>query len=198
VTAARYDPQHMSKLILIKHAPPQQDPNVSSHDWKLSEAGKAKAAALAERLRPHAPQRILTSDEPKAIETGEIIAAALGVPGEIIPDLHEHDRSNVPQMPTREFISSMALFFKRRNELVLGKETAEQAERRVRGAIDGILSKHAGEDVAIVTHGTVLALYLASLLRTDAFELWRRWGLPSYVVIDRETKQAVETVERID
>ena len=92
----------------------------------------------------------------------------------------------------------MALFFKRRNELVLGKETAEQADRRVKGAIDGILSNHPGGDVAIVTHGTVLALYLASLLRTDAFELWRRWGLPSYVVIDWETKQAIETVERID
>lgn len=188
----------MSKLILIKHASPQQDPNVSSHDWKLSDAGRTKAAALAERLRPHAPKCILTSDEPKAIETGEIIAAALGIPAEIVPDLHEHDRSNVPQMPTREFISSMALFFKRRGELVLGKETAEQAERRVTGAIEGIVSTHADEGVAIVTHGTVLALYLASLLKSDAFELWRRWGLPSYVVIDRATKRAVETVERID
>jgi broad specificity phosphatase PhoE len=188
----------MSKLILIKHAPPQQEPGVSSHDWKLSEAGKAKAATLAQRLRPHAPKRIFTSDEPKAIETGEIIAAALGIPCEIVPDLHEHDRSNVPQMPTREFISSMALFFKRRDEFVLGKETAEQAEGRMTRAIDEIVAKHANEDIAIVTHGTVLALYLAPLLKSDAFDLWRRWGLPSYVVIDRETKRAIEMVERID
>lgn len=188
----------MSKLILIKHAPPQREPDVSSHDWKLSDAGRAKAATLAQRLQPQAAQRVFTSDEPKAIETGEIIAAALGVPTEILPDLHEHDRSNVPQMPTRDFISSMALFFKRRNELVLGRETAEQAERRVTRAIEGIMATHVNEHIAIVTHGTVLALYLSSLLRTDAFELWRRWGLPSYVVIDRETRRAVETVERID
>ena len=188
----------MAKLILIKHAPPQQEPGVSSHDWKLSEAGRAKAATLAERLRPHAPRIVFSSDEPKAIETAEIVAAALNVPTEIVPDLHEHDRSNVPQMPTREFISSMAMFFKRRDELVLGRETAEHAQRRVTRAIDGIAAQHAKDDIAIVTHGTVLALYLAPVLKSDAFELWRAMGLPSFVVIDRETTRARETVERIE
>jgi broad specificity phosphatase PhoE len=188
----------VAKLILIKHASPQVEPDVSSHDWKLSAAGREKAAALAERLRAHAPRIVFTSDEPKAIETAEIVSAALNVPTRIVPDLHEHDRSNVPQMPTREFISSMALFFKRRNELVLGRETAEQAQRRVTGAIEGIVSKHGDEDVAVVTHGTVLALYLTPLLKGDAFELWRKLGLPSFVVIDRRTMRLVEMVERIE
>jgi broad specificity phosphatase PhoE len=188
----------MAKLILIKHAPPQVEPGVSSHEWKLSPAGREKAAVLAERLRVHAPSVVFTSDEPKAIETAQIVADALGVPHQVAADLHEHDRSNVPQMPTREFISSMALFFKRPTELVLGRETAETAGRRVTGAIDRIIAENQGRDVAIVTHGTVLALYLAPLLPADPFELWRRLALPSFVVLDLASKKSIETVERID
>ncbi len=187
----------MPKLILIKHAPPQIEPGVSSHEWKLSPAGRERAAALAERLRPHAPAVVFTSDEPKAIETAEIVATALGVPHEVAADLEEHDRSNVPQMPTREFISSMALFFKKPSELVLGRETAEQAQRRVTVAIDRILSENSKRDVAVVTHGTVLALYLAPIMEGDPFDLWRRLGLPSYVALDAESLEVIETVERV-
>jgi broad specificity phosphatase PhoE len=188
----------MAKLILIKHAPPQVEPDVSSHEWKLSAAGRERAAALAERLRPHAPSIVFTSDEPKAIETAAIIAAALGVPHEAAPDLHEHDRSNVPQMPTREFISSMALFFKRSTDVVLGRETAEQARRRVTVAIDRLLETHETRDIAIVTHGTVLALYLAAVMEGDPFDLWRRFGLPSYVALDAESMEVIEVLERMD
>ena len=49
-----------------------------------------------------------------------------------------------------------------------------------------------------MTHGTVLALYLAPLVKADAFELWRRMGQPSYVALELETRSTVETVERID
>ena len=187
----------MLKLILIKHASPQIEVGVSTHEWKLSAAGREKAKALAELLRPHAPAVVFTSREPKAVETAQIVAAALDVAHQTAPDLHEHDRSNVPQMPTREFISSMALFFKQPTKLVLGRETAEQAQRRVTEAIDAIQSENRARAVAIVTHGTVLALYLASLLKSDPFDLWRRLGLPSFVVVDSETMRAVETVERI-
>ena len=188
----------MPKLILVKHAPPQIEAGVSSHEGKLSPAGRERAAALAERLRPHAPSIVFTSDEPKAIETAQIVAAALGVGHEVAADLQEHDRSNVPQMPTREFISSVALFFKKPGELVLGRETAEQARRRVTVGIDRILTAHEGRDVAVVTHGTVLALYLAPLLEADPFDLWRRLGLPSFVALDAESMEVIETVERVE
>jgi len=65
-------------------------------------------------------------------------------------------------------------------------------------AMDRILSANEGRDVAVVTHGTVLALYLAPLLEGDEFDLWRRLGLPSYVVLDAEKMEAIETVERVE
>src|SRR5262249_61705209 len=49
-------------------------------DIALNDFGRAQAVDLAERLRPFAPARVHASDLSRARETGEIIAARLGVP----------------------------------------------------------------------------------------------------------------------
>lgn len=186
----------MSKLILIKHASPQQEDGVPSHEWRLSEVGREKAKALAEHIRAHAPELIVTSDEPKAIETGEIITAALGITSEIASDLHEHDRTNVPLMRTGEFISAMAQFFKERDQLVLGSETASDALARFDIALQRVLERHRDKTIAIVSHGTVLALFAAPHAAIDAFQLWRRMGLPSFLVLDTDGMKLLDIVER--
>jgi broad specificity phosphatase PhoE len=188
----------MPKLILIKHASPLKDATKPSHLWKLSERGREDAQVLADRLREHGVAIIITSTEPKAQETGQIIAAALAVPCETADNLHEHDRSNVPVMPTREFISMIALFFSEPQRLVLGKETAQATSKRFDEAIRQVMAER-GESkaVAIVTHGTVMALFLADRASEDPFDLWRRLQLPSYVVIDWPSGEIEQIVERI-
>lgn len=49
-------------------------------DIVLNDAGRAQAAALAERLRPAEVTRVHASDLLRARETGEIVAACLGAP----------------------------------------------------------------------------------------------------------------------
>ena len=188
----------MPQLILIKHATPLKDANRPSHEWKLSDAGREQAAALAERLRDRAVDVVVTSTEPKAIETGEIIAKALGVPIESAEGLEEHDRSNVPLMQTREFISTVAMFFKEPNRLVLGRETARDAKERFEDALDEVMRRHESKNVAVVSHGTVLSLFVAPLAKEDPFQLWRRMGLPSYVVVEwTEAPRVVDVVASI-
>src|SRR6185437_10497137 len=152
---------------------------------------------LAEIVRPRDPAIIFTSYEPKARETGELIGAALDKPVQTHAGLEEHDRSNVPLMQTREFISTMALFFKDRRRLVLGRETAEQAGERIEQAIREILGKQTEGNVAVVTHGTVLALFAAAHGAGDGFQLWRRMGLPSLMVFSIPEFKALESVDRI-
>src|SRR5262245_50549313 len=185
----------MSKLILIKHASPLKDPTKPARQWKLSDEGRAAAERLAERLRQLKIDIIVSSEEPKAQETAGIIAEALGKRVETASDLHEHDRDNVPVMPTREFISSIAQFFKERTRLVLGRETAQQAMSRFKRAVDSVVESQPDQNVAVVTHGTVLALFAAEYLGEDPFQLWRRLGLPSYIVLDDRT--VVEVVDTV-
>lgn len=187
----------MPNLILIKHAAPLVDPARASRLWKLSDAGREKCAALAEALRSFSPRAIICSEEPKARETGELVARHLGIPSTSAPGLQEHDRSNVPHMRSGEFISMMELFFRRPDELVLGRETASQATARFCAALDGVLKHHPDTSIAVVTHGTVLALYLAALTDRPAFELWREMGLPSLAAIDRAAKSLIDLVARI-
>jgi broad specificity phosphatase PhoE len=187
----------MRKLILIKHASPLVDPATPSEQWKLSDRGIESCAPLAEKLRPHAPQVIITSEQPKARQTGQLLADALQVPIETAPGLQEHDRSNVPHMRSGEFISHMELFFRRPSDRVLGKESADEALKRFESAIESVLHEHPEQDLAIVSHGTVLALYIASHTGQRPFELWRAMGLPSMLVLQLPGNEIVESINRI-
>jgi broad specificity phosphatase PhoE len=116
------------------------------------------------------------------------------------PDLHEHDRRNVPHMESREFISMVALMFKEPGRRVLGDESADEAYRRFGAAVDGVLIAAvggAGEDLGIVTHGTVISLFAQRRAGVEPFGLWRRMGLPSYLVLETEGWKVMEVCERV-
>jgi broad specificity phosphatase PhoE len=187
----------MRRLILIKHARPHVDPQVASEQWTLGEEGRAAAAQLAERLRTYPFARLVSSREPKAVETARIVGEALGRPVEEANDLFEHDRSNVPHMESRAFISMVALFFKQPDRLVLGEETADEAYERFAAAVDGVIAGQPEGDVAIVTHGTVLALFAERRAKQEPFALWRRMGLPSFLVLEMPGWRVAELIERV-
>ena len=70
----------------------------------------------------------------------------------------------------------------------IGEETADGAFERFAAAVRNILDKARGEDIAAVTHGTVLTLFVARHnAHVAPFDLWASLGLPSYVLVDNET-----------
>jgi broad specificity phosphatase PhoE len=192
----------MSKLILIKHAAPEVVAGVPSEQWRLSEQGRAACPRLAEALRRHAPAVVVASEEPKAAETGELVARELNVPFHTAAGLHEHDRSNVPHMRSGEFISMMEVLFRKPNQLVLGTETAAGALKRFRNALDDVLEQHGGDGktVAAVSHGTVIALLLEHLAGPGGrrgFDVWRAMKLPSYAVLRLPGMAVDEVVDQL-
>jgi broad specificity phosphatase PhoE len=187
----------MRKLILIKHASPLVIPGTPPEKWSLSDKGKESCAALAHALREYKPTTIVSSTEPKAIETAQLTAAALKIDTSTAEDLHEHDRSNVPHMRSGEFISHMELFFRKPNERVLGRESAEQCADRFEDAVHDLLDQHKTGNVAIVTHGTVIALFIARHTGGNAFEWWRKMGLPSFAVMSLPDLKLEKSVDRI-
>lgn len=188
----------MPKLILIKHAAPKKDADLPSDQWTLSDDGRAAAQRLADRVAPHQPSRVIASHEPKAIETGRIVAETCGVPLEQADGIEEHHRRHVPLMRTRDFVSAVAHFFTDPQRRGLGEETAEAARSRFTGAIDRLISQHPSQNLAIVTHGTVLALYTAELLREPPFQLWRNLGLPSMLVFEWPEMRLVDRLDRVE
>jgi len=189
----------MSKVILIKHAAPEVIAEVPAEHWRLSEKGRASCAPLTEALRPHAPSVIVASGEPKARETGELLARHVGVPFHTAANLHEHDRGNVPHLRSGEFISLMEVLLRKPDQLVLGRETAAGALKRFRNALDDVLEQYGGDDkaVAVVSHGTVIALLLEQVGGGGAFDVWRAMKLPSFAVLRRPDLSVEERTDQI-
>jgi len=188
----------MPKLILIKHAHSQMNPSLPPEQWELSEQGRKRCAALAARLSAHVPDLIFSSEERKASQTAELLAQQLNRPWQPAPGLQEHDRGNVPVMATKDFISAMAQVFRRPHERVLGRESADEALTRFERALSDLLDQHSDKDVAVVTHGTVIALFAAEHADVDPFLNWRQMGLPSFMVFERPAMRLVETVASVE
>jgi 2,3-bisphosphoglycerate-dependent phosphoglycerate mutase len=178
-------------LILVKHSVPEIEIDQPANTWKLSVEGQLRAQRLAEELTDFAPQVIVSSNEPKAKETGEILASHLGLNIQTIPDLHEHDRGNVPYLSHDAFQSSIRDFFQNPDALVFGRETANQAYARFYRALHSILSEYRNQTIVVVTHGTVISLFVSRLTGSSDLELWSTLGLPSFVAMDLESSTLI-------
>jgi broad specificity phosphatase PhoE len=105
---------------------------------------------------------------------------------------------DVGERPARARPARRAAHAQRRVHLALGNESADEALRRFRGAVRDLLGQHPDETVAVVSHGTVIALYVAEHTEDHtSFELWRKLGLPSLVVLSRPELHVESVIDRI-
>ena len=173
----------MPVLVLVKHALPQIESTVPAKQWRLSEEGQHLSRVLAQKLALHDLDLIFSSVEPKAIETAHIVATTLEKRIEVVEDLHEHDRNNIGFLEQKKFEASVAQFFNRPDLLTFGNETANQAHHRFSRAVVGIIEKYSDKNIALITHGTVLTLFVSRLVGIEPFPFWKDLKLPSWVVL---------------
>ena len=151
----------MATLILVRHSISQVMEHLPANEWRLSEAGQARCKLLAERLSRHEPQMVVASLEPKATETGQLVAEHLQVPFENASNLHEHERRSFPYRSREIFEANVREFFAQPDKLIFGDESAVQAYIRFAQAVERVIESHPDKTVAIVTHGTVVTLFTA-------------------------------------
>ncbi len=171
-------------LVLVKHSEPVLEPGVAPNRWRLSGRGRRGSVLLGEYLARYRPGVVVCSEEPKAVETARLAAVRLGVDHLTFHGLHEHDRTGAPFLGDEGFERAARTFFERPNELLWGNETAEQALGRFDGAVRVVLdSREEEEAVAVVTHGTVISLFVARYNDAEPYELWQKLGLPSFCAL---------------
>lgn len=175
----------MALLLLVRHSLPEIVPEQPARQWRLNAEGRARCRPLAKRLALYEPERVITSLEPKAQETGQLIAQHLGLAWETAAGLHEHEREQVPFLGQQAWERLVADFFGRPEELVLGSETASQACKRFTAAVEQVLARFQGQTIAIVSHGTVMTLLVAARQVIDPLTFWRSLALPDLVILQR-------------
>jgi len=189
----------MSCLILVRHSHVAPESTGPDTDWPLSPQGRDLCAALADALQPYQPHLLVSSTMRRAHETAQLTAARLGIDWRPAEGLEEHRRPYVPggRRPQDDFEATMQRFFATPAERVFGQESADEARQRFTTAVDSILAEEPGRNVAIVSHGTVLALYAAPFFDLQPVDLWRRISWPSFLVIDTATQRGLHITDTL-
>lgn len=183
-------------MILVRHSVPAIIPELPASEWHLSDLGRHRCIQMAERLRPHSPQIIVSSTEPKALETAQIVGRLLNTHVETWNDLHEHVRTNVPFFKDpADFKAKVARFFAEPDKLVLGGETANQAHSRFSRAVAKAVKAYPSKTVAICTHGTVMTLFVTRANDLEPFPFWSQLKLPSSVLLALPGYEMVSGIE---
>jgi broad specificity phosphatase PhoE len=170
-------------LIFIRHSIPEIVPELPANQWRLSPEGRQRCLPLADNLASRQPELIFSSFEPKAVETAQIVAEQLGLPTAPYSGLHEHERRSVSYTTKSEFEAAVARLFAQPDELVFGEETANQVLGRFSQAVETLRAQHPDKRLAIVSHGTVISLFVDQTCQIEAFDFWKRLGMPALVAI---------------
>ena len=165
-------------MLLVRHSAPELDPSAPSEEWRLSEDGRRRCGPLAERLARYEPRVLLASSEPKARETAELVAPALGLEMQVSDGLRETARRTVGWLAPEDLDRGIRELVERPGEVVFGEESAAAALARFEAAVAGL-----PEPAVVVTHGTVLSLFAAPRIGRDAYELWGSLELPDVVEV---------------
>jgi len=184
----------MNFLILVRHSLPVAVPGEPPATWHLSDEGRQRCLTLAKHLADYDPGLIITSQEVKAIETCEILAQRLGIPCLAADGLHEHVRKPAKSFAKDSFERSVKKFFTYPDELVFGEETANQIYARFYQAVTSLLELYPDERLAIVSHGTVISLFICRENGIPEFEYWSKLSLPAIVVLSLPDFRLVDTI----
>jgi broad specificity phosphatase PhoE len=169
------------RIFLVRHAAVTVREDRPSAQWHLSQEGRSGAQALACEQQWAALSGVHASSEPKAIATAQRIAAQHGRRIRIDRDLREVERpweGGDYRGLVRRYLAG---------EVLDRWEPQAQAGERVHQAISRVLDNAEERDVALVSHGLVLTIYLADLLGLDgdqAYHQWERIAFPDMAVVD--------------
>ena len=179
----------MPRLLLVRHAAPVIDPSIPSNEWALSQEGEDAASQLAQSLSRWSSSSVYSSPEARAIQTARLVGEEWSVAVRVEADLREVEgRSWANSRVEYERIASQYL----RGEAVDGWEECMEAQRRIVATVQKLMDS--GQDAIVVSHGLVLVLFLAWLLRVDAgtlVSMWRAIRFSDRCIVDWETREVV-------
>ncbi len=163
----------MRRILLARHGETEWNAlgRLQGHtDIPLNEVGRAQARALAASVAAAGIAAVVTSDLARARETGEIVAAALGLGAPAIdPDLRERRFGEFEGLTRDECAERHPEAWRAWQARIGGPPGAEPRERaieRVAAALSR-LAAAGGGPLLVVTHGGVMRLWLMDVTGED-------------------------------
>jgi len=147
-------------------------------DVGLTPRGLSQFEEIAARLASSSIRAVYTSDLQRSIRGGEAIAKACGVPLFHLSALQEKNFGvweglNAQEISSRDPEGWSAWLTDPADSRPGGVESYREVGERALAALELILRKHAGEEVAVVAHGGVNKVLLADALGQSPTALFR-------------------------
>ena len=162
----------MTRFWLIRHGEPKQEARhrcYGSLDFGLSETGRAQMERTAEYLKPESIAAVYCSPLSRAMESAEVLAASQPCPIEVVADLQEIDFGDFEGLTYDEIAARYPDLYRHWMEKPTevqfpNGESFSAMRTRVLRAFATIQRDREGQTVAIVSHGGVNRILIASAL----------------------------------
>jgi alpha-ribazole phosphatase len=172
---------------LVRHPEPEaagMGRCYGSLDLKLSEAGVAQARQIAQTLAAEPLAAIYSSPRQRCAAAAQILADGRQLSVETLDALRELDFGELEGRPYDEIAALRPEFYRqwmeRPTEVQFpGGESFALMRTRVLDAMRNLRVRHAGQRVALVTHGGAIRILLADALGMEPaniFRLGQRYG----------------------
>jgi probable phosphoglycerate mutase len=175
--------ESITRLVLIRHGESRAtvDQIVGGHDGcrGLSELGVRQTQALANRLATSGElgtaDAVLTSILPRAIETAELIAPAIGwVPDDVQQDcafceLHPGECDGMTWQEFQGVYGDPDMRANPHIPLSPNGESVADFQLRAARALTGVVRDHPGQTVVVVCHGGIVGASMVTWLGLAAF-----------------------------
>ena len=151
------------ELILIRHARPEHIENADGPaDPPLTGLGHGQSGAMAEWMVSETIDALYVSPLRRARETAAPLEAKLGLVAEVAEGVREYDAEDDTYIPLEILKADPEVFKEWLADHANEDRTAFTAE--VVHALETIIGKHPGQQVAVVCHGGVINAYAAHVL----------------------------------
>ncbi len=181
------DLQCAARVFVARHGQATYESELLSDagGW-LSPLGRDQARELAESMAGERIARVWTSDMARAVQTGEIVAARLGVDVIVRTGLREFGVGHAagttgdPDPFAETFAAWLDGDLTAR---IPGAESGSDVVGRYEAVLDEIADTHRGEAVLVISHGGVMCMALSALARNLALNHSRDLPLPHCGVV---------------
>ena len=174
-------PPGATDLLLIRHGESEAAqmgkpfPLVDGHaDPDLAENGREQAERLAQRLAKVPIDALYVTSLCRTAQTAAPLAGRLGLTPQVEPDLREVNLGEWEAGVFRKMVAdnhpiAERMWAEERWDVIPGAEPAEAFAARTSGAVRRIAAAHPDQLVAVVVHGGVIAVLLATATGSRPF-----------------------------
>ncbi|MTV50226.1 alpha-ribazole phosphatase [Heliobacillus mobilis] len=171
----------MTRVYLIRHGETEwnQIRRYQGHsDVALSDRGREQAQRLVKRMAKEKVDRVHASDLSRAVETARAVAEAKGI--EVVLDARFRECNfgaweglTFPEIE-KAYPEEIKIWNRTPAKVCLpGGESFPIVQQRAFAALQELIAKHDGENIAIVAHGGTIRTLLCAILDVDLDRAWQ-------------------------